>query len=174
MRLMSLTLAAYLLLAPVCWGQTYSCRDSSGQQHFADNLQGLPEECRGQEKVIQPGSTDNLNFVPAVPADQAGGRSFQQSVEAVERELREKKETEQRLKDEAEALRDRFRTVLTEKRRAKRVWGYDSRQKIEQANAELEIIKAEKQRLQKELSVARLAAQDREVVQGFLAEIEVE
>lgn len=161
-------------LAPLCWGQTYTCRDSSGQLHFADNLQGLPEECRGNEKVVNPGKADNLNFVPATPAESGVTREFEKSVESVERELREKRETAQQLRLQSETLRERYQETLAAKRRAQRVWGYDSRDKIKQADTEIERIKSEKQRLLAELMVARMPAKERAAIREVLAEVESE
>ena len=172
MRLLLLMVLLFGLLASVCWGQTYSCRDSSGQLHFSDNPQSFPDECRGKEKLVKPGKVDNLNFVPATPTEPGVTRKFEESVESVERELSQKRETAQRLRTQAEALRARYRTALADKRRAKRDWSYDSRQKIQQADAELDKIKVEKQGLLDELTAAKMGATEKDVVQEILAEIE--
>lgn len=171
MRLLLMTALGLCLLVSTCWGQTYSCRDASGQLHFADSLQGLPEECRGKENVVKPGKVDNLNFVPQTPVEPGVSREFQESVEAADQRLLKKQQLAKDLKKRAEELAQSYQQAVTEKRKAKRRWDYQSREIVIKASNDIEEARLGKQRLLKELEVARIASEQKKAIQEILTRV---
>ena len=174
MRVLLLIVVLITLSGVAVWAKTYSCRDSSGQLHFSDNLQGLPEECLGQEKVVKPGTPDNLQYVPATPQPRGSGSDFNRSVRAAEREVEEKEVQLQVMLSRAEKLLERYRMAVAEKHQAKRRWAYSSRERIKQANAEIARVRAEKQQLLVELEAVRVSTRKKETTRKVLAEIDEE
>lgn len=174
MRVLLLIILFINLSAGVVWAKTYSCRDSSGQLHFSDNLQGLPEECLGKEKVVKPGPADNLNYVPATPVPQGSGIEFKHSVRAVERELQAEESQKRQLHSRAESLLENYRAAVAEKRQAKRSWSYSSRDKIKQADSEIAQARTGKQQLLDELDDAIIPAKEKAAVRTILEGIDPE
>ncbi len=174
MRILLLIVLLSALSGGPVWAKTYSCRDSSGQLHYSDNLQGLPQECLGKEKVVKPSKTDNLNYVPATPQPRGSGSDFKRSVRAAEREIEEKEVRLQVLQGRAEKLLERYRVAVAEKRQAKRRWKYSSRERLRQANAEIDRVRTEKQQLLVELEAVRVPARKKEATRKILAEIDAE
>ncbi|MBE9485888.1 MAG: hypothetical protein IMY82_01805 [Chloroflexi bacterium] len=167
MKKVLLAILLLLLIPSVGWVKNYSCRDSKGQWHFADNLQGLPEECLGQEKEIKLQS-DKLIIVPAAPDPQKPGGKFQDSVRAAEREQQEKESAARELKLQAESLVERHRQAVQLKRQAKRRWSYESRTTIKQADDELQQVEKERRQLLDELNSARLTTAERRQIRDLL------
>lgn len=154
--------------------QTYSCRDSKGQLHFSDNLQGLPAECLGQTRDVKPGKADNLNYVPAIPDPQESSHEFKQSVRDAEQEEVEKKLTVKQLSTRVDVLLQRYRTAMEDKHRARRAWDNSSRQKIKLADDEIAEVRAEKQRLLREVEKLRLPSGEKVEIVNKLKEITAE
>ena len=159
------------LIATSASAQIFSCRDSQGMLHYSDNLQGLPEECLGQQQEVKPGGSDKLNFVPASPDSQGSGASFRQSVRAEESKLQEVKQQGQQLQSRAEKILASFQQASQQKRQATRRWSYDSRKIIKQADAEIEQAREERQQVLQELADSRLARQDKKRIEDLLEEV---
>lgn len=156
------------LVVPSARAEIFSCRDSQGRMHYSDNLQGLPAECLGQQKEVKPGGSDKLNFVPASRDSQGSGATFRQSVRAEESKLQEVKRQEQQLQSRAEKILASFQQASQQKRQATRRWSYESRKIINQADAEIERARDEKQLLLRELADSRLTRQDKKRIELLL------
>lgn len=154
--------------------KSYSCRDSEGQLHFSDNLQGLPEECWGKEKELTLREPDNLNFVPVTPEPEKPGIEYQHSVREVERKQQQKMQQARYLEERASRLADQYQKARQTKRNALRSWNYESRQTIKQADVKIGQIRINKQRLLEEVSAIRLASDKersiRELLDGITEE----
>ncbi|SHI96642.1 protein of unknown function [Malonomonas rubra DSM 5091] len=166
-----LLLSIFLCLSLPVAAKTYSCRDSAGQIHFSDNLQGLPEECLGKEQVVKPGPIDNLQYVPATKLPAQADRDFQRAVRRVEREERLKSETAARFKQEAEELHRNYLQIKDEMSRARRIWDNRSRQKLKQLKIDLADLVGEKEELLLEIEEQNLASQDRQEIEAILQDI---
>lgn len=174
MRILLMILLLVSVSFVSCWAETYSCRDSSGKLHFSDNLQGLPEECWGKERLVEPVEPDNLNYVPATPSPQGSGAEFKHSVRAVERELQQTETQKRQLQGRAEKLLVRYQQLVADKRQAKRSWDYASRGKIKQADAEIAQVRAEKQQLLTEMKTAKMTSKEKDAVRRVLQGIEAQ
>ena len=171
MRILLLVVFLLNVFFGTAWSKTYSCRDSSGTLHFSDNLQGLPEECLGKEKVVDQTEPDNLNYVPASQVPAGSGTEFKHSVRAAEREAQQKESQLKNLNLRAESLLERYTQATREKRQAKRSWNYSSRDKIKQADNEIEQVRTAKQQLLEELSGASISSQDKGAIEEILVGI---
>lgn len=174
MRVFLLLLLLINLFVFSVWAKTYSCRDSQGQLHYSDNLQGLPEECLGKEKEVKPGTADNLNYVPATPQPQGSGIEFKHSVRAVERDLQKEESQKRQLRSRAESLLERYRAAVAGKRQAKRSWSYRSRDIIKQADGEIAQARTGKQQLLDELADAGIPEKEKESIRTILKGIDAE
>lgn len=171
MRILLLLLLLTAFANTHSWAKTYSCRDSQGKMHFADNLQGLPSECLGKEKVIKPDKPDNLNYVPATKDPSAPGIKFQHSVRDAEREQQRKQVEKRQLHSRAEKLLERYQEALAEKRRAKRSWSYSSRDIIKSSDQTISGVKADKELLLEELNSARVGTEEKTKIEQVLSGI---
>ena len=174
MRGFGLMLFCLLFLSPVAQGKTYSCRDSRGQLHFSDNLQQLPQECRGKETVVPQAKTDKLQFVPDKPIPPAERRRFEQSVKEVERALQRRKAETQQMQQKAEGLQQRYRQLMEQMSRARRIWDNSSRQELKQLKKDRLELYAEKRTLLDELNGLRLRQDEVDAVKATLREITAE
>lgn len=171
MRVLLIFILLVNLSSIAVWAKTYSCCDNTGQLHFSDNLQGLPEECLGKEEVVKSKQPDNLQYVPVVPIPKDVNLKFQQNVKDVENMQARKKSVATRLQVKASALQERYRQLRDEMSRARRIWDNTSRQLLKQLKQDLAGIRAEKQTLLAELKSERLATKERQAVEEALAEI---
>jgi len=167
-------LFALLCLAQPALAKTYSCRDSDGQLHFSDNLQGLPEECLGKEQVVKPGPIDNLQYVPETKLPAESNEEFRRAVRQVEREERLRNQAANQFRQQTEGLRQRYLDIKEEMRRARRIWDDRSRQKLKQLKVDLANLLEEKQSLQQELTDRRLKREDQQAIEVILQDIEDE
>lgn len=174
MRVFMLLVFSFLLLSPGAQGKTYSCRDSRGQLHFSDNLQELPQECLGKAQVVPSTSPDNLQFVPASPVSPAEKRQFENSVKEVERELAQRKALARQMQAKAEDLQQRYRQLMEQMSRARRIWDNASRQKLKLLKQDQRELYAEKKKLLDELSGSRLRQEEVDAVKATLQEISAE
>lgn len=171
MRTLLCLLLVFVVFLLEAEATTYSCRDSKGQLHITDNLQALPEECRGKAQVIQSGETpDNLNFVPQIDQPKGSGAEFQQNVREADRALQQKREKVEEYVRRAAELAEEYRSAEQEKRQATRRWSYRSRDIIRQADDRLERVRQGKKQLLKELRGQRIPS-DKE--KGIRADLDV-
>ena len=168
MRILLLLIFLTGLVATSARAQIYSCRDSQGRMHYSDNLQGLPNECLGQQKEVKPGVADNLNFVPVSRDSQGSGVSFRQSVRAEESKQEKTKQQGEQLQLRAEKLLASYRQASQKKRQATRRWNYESRKIIKQADVEILQAREGKQLVLKELADSRLTRQDKKRIEQLL------
>jgi len=152
MRTLLYLLLMFVVFLPEVEAKTYSCRDSKGQLHVTDNLQTLPEECRGKAQVIQPGEApDSLNVVPQIDQPKGSGAEFQQNVREADRAVQQKREKVDEYLRRAEKMAEEYRNAEQEKRQATRRWSYSSRDIIRQADERLEQVRQGKKQLLIEL-----------------------
>ncbi|MBN1956958.1 MAG: DUF4124 domain-containing protein [Desulfuromonadales bacterium] len=148
--------------------QTYSCRDSKGQLHITDNLQALPEECRGKTRAIEPRTPDNLNFVPSAQSPQGSGAEFEKDVLEVERAQQQRKDKVDEYVRRAAQLAEDYRQAEREKRQATRSWSYKSRDIIRQADERIEKARLEKKQLLKEMQGVRIPREQEKKIHADL------
>lgn len=161
------------LLLPVSGFATlYSCRDSAGRLHVSDNLQSLPEECRGNARELDPNDADNVQFVPPLPPVTVEDSRFEQEVLEQQQKLEERRATEQRMIEEAEELLATYERMQQERRNAKRSWSYSSRETIQRATEEIARVRADKERLLAELQEHHLPSETVEKIRRTLAQID--
>jgi len=154
--------------------ETYSCRDSQGKLHFADNPANLPEDCRGQEQKIEPGKVGNLNLVPAAPTPPQSGRAFEQTVYSAEKERQQKQQQTRNLQLRAEQLAKKYQEAVRAKRGAVRSWSYDSREQINKADQQIKEARAGKQQLLQELESLKIPSAEEKKIRQELKAIEEE
>ena len=171
MRSLVLIVVLACFSAGPLWAKAYSCRDSSGQTHFSDSQQGLPEECRDQGEVVKSGTTGNLNLVPG-PRLENSGIQPGRGVQAAEREQAQKQELAQQLRNRAEALSAQYRQAAEEKWQAKTGWNTNKRKHVKVANDKLLQILEGKQRLLLDLDAARVPTRDKNEIREILAELD--
>ncbi|MEA3544431.1 MAG: DUF4124 domain-containing protein [Thermodesulfobacteriota bacterium] len=150
---------------------TYSCRDQDGQLHLTDNLQALPEECRGVAKNIKPVTPDNLNYVPSQPEPQGSGIEFQQAVRDAERKQQQEQVQVKKLLQRAEQLAAQYRQAVQEKRKSTRRWSYGAREIIQKAEIQIEDAREGKKQLLDEMDGQKIAPDDNRKIAFWLAEI---
>lgn len=170
MRILLLIIVLAGFTAGPLWANTYSCRDSSGQTHFSDSLQGLSEECRDQGEVVESGNIGNLNFVPG-PQVESSDVKFKRSVQAAEQEEQQKRNLASQLRNSAENLLDRYQQAIAERRQARFKYNYRKRIRIIEARRKIDQIVEEKQQLLTDLDAARVPTADKEAVRKILAGI---
>lgn len=173
MRGLLLVIFCLLLLSTTVQGKTYSCRDSSGQLHFSDNVQGLPQECRGKEQVVSSTSPDNLQFVPGNPVSRADQRRFENSVREVEQALERRKERALQMQTKADSLLQRYQQLMEKIRRARRI-GEKELQALKLLKQERLELYAEKRKLLDELAGSRLGREEVDAIESRLREITAE
>lgn len=156
------------------WAKIYSCRDRSGQLHYSDNLQGLPEVCLGKQTEVKADGADRLNIVPRSPQSSQSSAEFNRSVRAVEREQANAKRQSLRLQQQVEKLIKELQTATLKKHKARRNEIYRSRQIINQANADIARVREQKQQLLQELEDVRLPRREKEQLRSLLEGIDVE
>ncbi len=173
MKKMAFLLLVLFSSATLAAATMYSCRDKDGKLFVSDNLQSLPPECRGDKQQISyKDDPDNLNYVPAEEIPAGVGAEFQKEVQQVEVQQEQKKQQLESLWQRVESIVQQYGQLVREKRAAKRSWSYDSRDKIDKADARIAQIREEKQRLLAAIAGQRLAAVDKEKMLSRLAEIE--
>ena len=150
---------------------TYSCRDREGQLHVTDNLQALPEECRGKATIMQPDTPDNLNFVPQKNTPTGSDAEYQKNVREVEREIQQKQLHLEEYVKRAEQLTTQYRQAVQEKRQATRRWDYGSRDVILQADKRIEKIREGKQQLLNDLRGQGIPREEEQKIRERLKEI---
>jgi hypothetical protein len=170
-RLLVLVLLMVALPVIAAAAKTYSCRDNQGGLHLADSLENLPEACRAQAQLLEPGAVDNLNFVPLPVVPSGSGIGFEQSVRDVERELQQKKQLGNQLQQRADQLAAKYATASVEKHRARRNWKYSSRATIKAADESIQQVWVEKQQLLQELAAASLASEKEQQIRAALDSI---
>lgn len=168
MRVLLLVALLTGVFLPTASAEIYSCRDRSGELHFSDNLQGLPDGCRSKEQKIKPGNIDNLNFVPSQPEAPPPAVDFQRSVRAVDRDRQEVAQQSRQLPLRAKKLLEDYRAAKQQKRQARRSWSYRSREVIKQADEEIVRARAGKKQLLQELEKSELSTEDKKTVQSLL------
>jgi hypothetical protein len=151
----------------------YSCRDSEGRLHVTDNLQSLPDECRGVARDVETTDPDNLHYVPErTPAPAVDHRSeFQRQLLEQERQQQEQQQREEQLVKEAQGLAEMFEQAQQDRRNALRRWSYDSRATIERAADEMNAARSGKQQLLTDLERQRVSIGTAEQVRALLEQI---
>lgn len=152
--------------------QTYSCRDSQGQLHFADSPARLPAECLGKERQIEQGKVDSINIVPAQPTPQGSGREFEQSVRAAEQELRQKQQRIESLYQKARELSSSYQGAVRSKNDAMRSWSYGSRDKVKAADEQMANARNGKKELLQKLEAERIPSDDQQKIRKILEGVE--
>lgn len=150
---------------------TYSCRDQQGRLFLTDNLQALPAECLGRQRVVEPQDPDNLHYVPAQAAQPGSGVEFRQTVRAAQRAAQQKKEQAAKMLLRAEQLEEQYQQTVQEKNNAIRRWSYGSREIVQTATARIEKIKVEKQQLLTQLEEQKISRQVAQQIGARLDEI---
>ena len=153
---------------------TYYCRDKEGQLHVTDNLQALPEECRGRAKVMEPENPDNLNFVPSQEPPPGSGREFQQEVREADQELQQKRGLVDSYTQRAQSLVNQYQQAVRDRGNATRRWTYGSRDIIQQADSTIRRVRADKQMLLSEMEGKNLPHKDIRRISSMLGSIEDE
>ncbi len=170
-RLLSVFILCLLLAAPAA-GQNYSCRDKDGQLHFSDNLANLPPECQSEAKELKPRATDNLNFVPGFSTPVASEREVEQQLREIElQEAREKRQAEQLLA-QAEELVSQYNGAIRAKNDAYRSWDYSSREKVKDAERQIQLARDAKQQVLEKLPRAKLSREKKARIKELLEQIE--
>jgi hypothetical protein len=150
---------------------SYSCRDKEGRLYITDNLQALPEECRGRTQMIKPETPDNLNFVPSPAEPQGSGTEFQQKIREAEHELQQKQLQVERFLLRAEQLANQYQQAEQEKRNATRRWSYASRGIIQKADERMRKACEGKQQLLKEMNGQKIPRNDKQKINFLLEKI---
>ena len=150
---------------------SYSCRDKQGRLYITDNLQSLPEECRGRTQMIKPETPDNLNFVPSTAEPQGSGTEFQQKVREVERELQQKQLRFEGFLLRAEHLANQYQQAEQGKRNALRRWSYASRGIIKKADEQIRKACEGKQQLLKEMNGQKIPRDVKQKINFLLGKI---
>ncbi|MCW8859352.1 MAG: hypothetical protein OQK50_04090 [Deltaproteobacteria bacterium] len=171
MRVLICLLAVTMMILVTSQAATYSCRDSQGQLHITDNLQALPEDCRGSARIYKPETPDNLNFVPQKAAPKGSGAEFQEDVRNAEREIQQKQLRIESYLQRAEQLSADYLQAEKEKRQATRRWSYGSRDIIRQADERIARARLGKKQLLQELSGQKIAKDDEKKILLWLNEI---
>ncbi|SDZ99612.1 hypothetical protein SAMN05660420_01005 [Desulfuromusa kysingii] len=164
-------LLVMMFISVTAQATTYSCRDKQGRLYMSDNLQALPEECRGKVKVVETEDPDNLNYVPAQKVSPGVSAEFEQEVHDVEMAQQQQKERVENLLQRAEQLAKQYNYAVEEKSRANRRWSYRSRGIIAEANQLIEKVRADKQQLLAEMSDEKMSWQEEEKMNSWLDEI---
>lgn len=149
----------------------YSCRDQEGQLHMTDNLQALPEECRGAAKIVPLNTPDNLNFVPQKAPPMGSGDEYQENIREADREIQQKRLRLEGFVQRAEQLVAEYHQAVEEKHQATRRWNYGSRDVIRKADERIDKIRKEKQQLLTEMSGLRIPQGDEQKIRQRLNEI---
>lgn len=166
---------ALVLMLVVCSSTaqavTYSCRDSGGQLHVSDTLQGLPEECRGRAVERREQDPDNLNFVPPAKQPAGSGAEFDRAVREEEQEQRLREQRAARYVQQAQHWAEQFQQARREKRQAKRSWSYQSREIIQRADRQIAEARAGKRTLLEKLDKERLPRDRVAEIRSWLQQI---
>jgi hypothetical protein len=151
----------------------YTCRDSEGRLHVTDNLQSLPDECRGVAREVEATDPDNLHFVPErTPAPAVDSRSeFKRQLLEQQRQQQEQQQREDQLIKEARDLADQFEQAQQARRNAIRRWSADSRRTIEGAMDDMTAARSGKQLLLADLERQRVSITTSEQVRAILEQI---
>jgi hypothetical protein len=152
-------LLGILLLSLLCsagWAKTYSCRDSAGQVHFSDRLQGLPEDCRDNAREIETKSLGGVQYVSPQSDSFSGDEDFRIMLQEVEAERRLREQNLQQLQAKADKLLKQYNQLKEEMSRARRVWDTDARQKLKRLKLDRLKIYEEKRQILMDLDEKRL------------------
>ena len=165
-----LTCISLLLPAPLL-ADNYSCTDSQGVIHIADNLMKLPAECRDQAKTLKEGDSGRVNYVAPVPTPQGQAQDFQQAVRSEELELKKKKQEAAEMVNQAKKLADNFEEAVTIRKTALRSKSYGSRDKLKMAESMMEYSRKGKRGLLEDMQKAHLSSEQRQQIMEALSRI---
>jgi Domain of unknown function (DUF4124) len=173
-RRILLLLIVGLLSVTSVGAETFSCRDSKGELHFADSPARLPDECQGKTQELKSDKLDKLNIVPATPVPQESGSDFEETVRAAEDARQQRQQQILQLQQRAEKLAKSYQDAVSAKRQALRSWSYSSREEINKADQQMANAREEKQLLIKELETLRMSPEDQQKIKQSLDSIEAE
>ncbi len=152
--------------------ENYSCRDSKGRLHVADNLMSLPEECLHKADISEADDSGKVNYVPPVPLDPQIKNDFNQEVNQQSRKAKQRKREAGRLVSRAESLANSFENAVIKRKEALRNKQYGYRTTIVQAAQEMQHARSKKEALLGELPKARLSSAQREQIEMQLKRIQ--
>ena len=154
--------------------ETYSCRDSAGQLHFADKPERLPQDCRGNAKIIHPEKLENINIVPSPKGSKKSNTEFEQMVRKQEKEEQQRLLRIGQVRQRTDELALEYETARKQKRQALRRWTYSSREEIQENDQKMVQILKEKDQLLSELEMLRMFPDEKEKLRGSLQSIGAE
>lgn len=152
--------------------ENYSCRDSNGRLHVADNLMRLPEECRDQADTSEPKDPGKVNYVPAAKQSSQSNNSFKRALRQEQREINQRKHKAERAVLQAEKLATSYENAILNRKDALRSKRYGVRDTIIQADQEMRSSRRGKEILIEELKQIRLSSTQQEQIDTFLDKIQ--
>ena len=159
-------------LLSVSAAENYSCRDSNGRLHVADNQMNLPEECHYQAETSDPKDPGKVNYVPATKQSGRSNNDFNRAVNQEQREASQRKRNAERAVQEAERLANSYESAILTRKDALRNKSYGFRNTVIQADEEMQSARQKKKLLIEELKQLRLTTTQQEQIETFLDKIQ--
>ena len=166
-----LLLLVGLISVATAGAKTYTCRDSQGNPYFSDSPENLPASCQGKVEEVKPGAEGYINVVPAQPVPKVSPGQ-EKSSQGVEHEQQSRRQQVQQLQQLAEQLATSYEEAAQAKRNALRRWSYSSREKIKQADQQIDKAREGKKQLLQELGSMRIFTADEQKIRRTLDRIE--
>ncbi len=152
--------------------ENYSCRDSKGRLHVADNLMSLPAECLHKSEISETNDSGKVNYVPPVQLDPQIKNDFNHAVNQQDQKVKLREREAGRLVSRAESLANSFENAVIKRKEALRNKQYGYRTTVVQAGQEMQHSRKEKEALLGELPKARLSSAQREQIEIQLKRIQ--
>ena len=152
--------------------ENYSCRDSKGRLHVADNKMNLPEECRSHAVTSDSKDPGKVNYVPATRQSSQSKNDFNRAVDQEQREIDQRKRNVEIAVLQAEKLATSYESAVLKRKDALRSKSYGFRNTIIQADQEMQSARQGKELLIEELKQIRLTTTQQEQIETFLNKIQ--
>ncbi len=152
--------------------ENYSCRDSKGRLHVADNLMNLPEECRYKADISDPKDPGKVNYVPPAGQTSQSNNSFERAVRQEQQTISQRKRKAESAVLQAEKLVNSYESAILKRKNALRSKRYGFRNTIIQADQEMQSARQGKQILIKKLKKTRLTSTQQEQIETLLNKIQ--
>jgi hypothetical protein len=152
--------------------ETFSCKDSDGTLHIADNQMSLPTECRDQAITSEPDKeVGSVSYVPAAKQPSQPSSEFNQAVREEDRASKARKRRAAALVGRAQNLAADYENGVTTRKAAVRSMRYGTREDIIAAEQQVQTARSGKKKLRAELDDARLSTEQRQQIETQLNSI---
>ena len=149
--------------------ETFSCHNSDGVQHIADDLMSLPAECRDQAIKSDPESDpSSVNYVPDVQQSNQQSDEFQKALLEEEQATLVRKQKAEGLVLRAQHLATTYENAVVQRKTAVSSNQYGSRDEILQAAQAMQTAREGKTSLLEVLESARLSGEQQQQIESLL------